>query len=274
MINKIGMVLPECPARFASNILGGSYLPANPEKAVSRRLFAASAETPGDDGDDVRRVTETVFALVPDLENTYNPQAVAVVVPAEDGTVSVGNQIGWIPDGRCATVQPRLVSLMRATGAYAGVRATASYWYGWDDDGTERSWGIDDAHFKIRLGSWQLLHHAILDVMREAEPDVEQPWVGHRAPRSALSTKLYDEGAGAELLAVRYELVGESLVATADGEIVTNITDGGRDFFDTLHDRVRAGGPVRGWVRAQRGGVAVLHEGELPEADPSASPWS
>jgi hypothetical protein len=274
MINRIGMKLPASLPRFASNVLGGDYLSAAPQKDAARRLFEASAEFDNDDEGSGRR-TETVFALVPDLQNSYNPQAVAVVMPADDGSVSLTNQLGWIPNSRCATVQPRLISLMRATGEYAGVPGSATYWQERvdEDDWDNRIWMVDKAYFKIQLCSWQQLHYTVQDVMRDAEPDVEQPWVVNRAPRSKLSTRMYETNGESDLLAVEFEISDGSLISTYDRELLSDITAGGRDFFDTLHERVATQGSIRGWAQVQKGCVAIWHEGEPPEVDPSGKWW-
>lgn len=274
MINKIGLVLPACPVRYASKALGGNYLPDGAQKDAARRLFPSAIDVLDDEGDWPGRHAETVFALVPDVENTYNAQAVAVVVPAEDGTASLTGQVGWLPDSRCATSQPRLMSLMRATGGYAGVPGFASYSHTHaDDDWDNPTWADDEADFRVRLCSWPQLHYTVQEIMRETEPDVEQPWVANRAPRSRLSTRMYDAGGTSDLLAVQFELHAESLVATLDGDLLTDITGGGRDFFDTLHDRVAAHGPIRGWARIQKGSVEVWHEGDPPEVDLSGKWW-
>jgi hypothetical protein len=270
MINKIGLELPACPPRYASKALGGDYLPSGPQKDAARRLFPTAIDVFDNEGDWSGRQAETVFALVPDVDNTHNAQAVAVVVPAEDGAVSLANQVGWLPNGRCATVQPRLMSLMRATGGFAGVPGFASYSSTHaDDDWDNRQWVEDDADFRVRLCSWEQLHYIVQAILRETEPDVEQPWVVNRAPRSTLSKRMYDAEGASELLAVRFEIHDGSLVATLDGDLLTDITGGPGDFFDTLHDRVATYGPTRGWARVQKGSVEIWHEGEPPEVDPS-----
>ena len=268
MIDKVGVVVPACESRYSSNVLGGDYLPAERLEAMSKALFAARFDPATEPDDGGLGHLPVVLALVPDVENTYNRQAIAVVMPDEDGTVRMENQIGWVPNGRCATVQPRLMSLMRVTGKYAGVQADARYHRQWDDDSWETSsWNDTDVHYKIRLARWEVLHHEILKLCREGEPDVVQPWVGNWAPHTPLSRKLYADGAGRSesgLLPVYYEILAPDLVATLDGEVVTNLSDVRRDFFDPLGDRVQAEGSARGWVRLHAKSVEVRHEGEQP----------
>jgi hypothetical protein len=274
MINKIGLELPACPPRYSSKALGGDHLPDGPQKNAALRLFPAATDWLDDDGDLQGRRSEAVFALVPDVANSYNAQAVAVVMADEDGTVSLSNQLGWLPNNRCATVQPRLMTLMRTTGGYAGVPGFAEYSLDYTaGDFDHPVWARDRADFRVRLCSWQQLHHVAQEVARKAEPDVEQPWVVNRAPRSPLSTTMYDTHGSTGLLSVRYEIHDDSLIATLDGDLLTDITGGGRDFFDTLRQRVAEHGPVRGWARVTKGGVEIWHEGEPPEVDPSGRWW-
>lgn len=274
MINKVGWELPSGPVRYASKALGGNYLPKGPQENAGRRLFPKAVDVRDEEGDLQDRRAEAMFALVPDVENTYNKQAVAVVLPAEDGTVSVDDKIGWLPDGRCATVQPRLVSLIRATGGFPVVLGFASYDFDYGTPGADMPSWMDPFTFRVQLCSWEQLHYAAQKVMRETEPDIEQPWVTNRGPRSDLSTRLYaSEVVVDEPLVVTYEIRRGSLIAAYEGEVLTDISSGGRDFFDTLHQRVIDNGPIRGWARPSKGGVDVWHEGAPPAVDPSGKWW-
>jgi len=258
MIDTVSMLLPDCETRYASGVLGTDYF-SKRYRAESRRLFKVSVEGTKD-GDRVR-TAEVVLAVVPVLDNDYNEQALAVVVPDADGVVRLENQVGWIPNGRCSTLQPRVVSLMRATNGYVGARGTASYWRG------EQGWDKSNANLRIRIAQWEGVHKAALGILRVIEPDVEQPWTGHYAPLTDLARRLYEQGHGrseADLLRVRYEIRDDDLVATANGEVVTNMTQGGRDFFDPLRARVEAQGAVRGWVRLYKGAVEVRSEDRPP----------
>ncbi|RIV40360.1 hypothetical protein [Micromonospora radicis] len=258
MIDKVLTLLPGCEPEFASGVVGRDYF-RSAHRTASLRLFEASVEQRSEEGDRVR-AAEVVPAIVPVLDNDYNEQALAVILPDADGAVRLENQVGWLPDRRCATLQPRVVSLMRATNAYVGAAGTASYWW------SGRSWDKSDARLRLRIAQWEDVHRAAIEITRRAEPDVEQPWVGHYAPLTDLARRWYAQGRGrseADLLHVRYEIIDDALVATVDGEIVTDMTRSGRDFFDPLRARVEQQGPVWGWVRLHRGAVEVRAE-ELP----------
>ncbi|MBE1490997.1 hypothetical protein [Plantactinospora soyae] len=255
MIDKVLTLLPVCEPEYASGVVGQNYF-RSANRTASLRLFEASVEQRSEEGDRVR-VAEVAPAIVPVLDNDYNKQALAVVLPEEDGSVRLENQVGWLPDRRCATLQPRVASLMRATNAYVGAAGTASYWW------SGRRWDKSNAGLRLRIAQWEDVHRAAIEIVHRAEPDVEQPWVGHYAPLTDLARRLYSEGRGrseADLLHVRYEILDDALVATANEEIVTDMTRSGRDFFDLLRARVEEQGAVWGWVRLYQGAVEVRTE--------------
>ncbi|MEW2146869.1 hypothetical protein AB0869_29075 [Micromonospora vinacea] len=255
MIDKVLTLLPTCEPEYASGVVGRDYF-RSAYRTASQRLFEASVEQRSDEGDQVR-VAEFAPAIVPVLDNDYNEQALAVVLPDEDGSVRLKNQVGWLPDRRCATLQPRVVSLMRATNAYVGAAGTASY------RRSDRRWDKSDAALRLRIAQWEDVHTAAIEIVRRAEPDVEQPWVGHYASLTDLARRLYSQGRGrseADLLHVRYEIRDDALVATVNDEIVTDMTRNGRDFFDPLRARVEEQGAVWGWVRLHQGAVEVRTE--------------
>jgi len=250
--------LPACDVEYSSRVVGTEYC-EDAYRRASEALFHQSVEALDDD--EPIRVAEIDLAVVPDLDNDYNQRALAVVLPAVDGSVSVDDRIGFLPDRRCATLQPRIVTLMRVTNSFVGVRGTATYVY--QDDQWERSY----ADFRVCIPTWDVVHEHVLDIAREVEPDVEQPWIGHDAPLTELAKQLYAEGRGRDernLVPVRYELLDDQLVATLDGAVVTNLSANRRDFFDLLRERVDEEGPLRGWVRLHKGGVEVRFE-DRPE---------
>lgn len=256
-------VIPGCPAEFRSAVLGGEDYFTDAHRRASEAFFAASWEAVDEDGD-LTRVAEGLLALVPQPDNDYNSQAVGVVYIPPHAQVSAANQIGFIPDRLCATTQPRLVTLTRVLGGAPLARATATYW-------PDERWHPDEGEFRIELGPWWQLHDYAIEQARRVEPDVEQPYVGHYTPLTDLAQQLYSDG-GAEdaygLVPVRYELAGDDLVATFGGEVLSDITSGGRDFSDSLRARVERDGPVRGWVRLHRGAVETLTESRPDRTPP------
>ncbi|MEU1969380.1 hypothetical protein ABZ541_28980 [Micromonospora sediminicola] len=255
MIDKVLTLLPGCRPEYASGVVGRDYF-RSANRTASLRLFEASVEQRSEEGDRVR-LAEVALAIVPVLDNDYNEQALAVVLPEEDGSVRLEHQIGWLPDRRCGSLQPRVASLMRATNAYVGAVGTVSYWW------SGRRWDKSNAGLRLRIAQWEDVHRAAIKIVRRAEPDVEQPWVGHYAPLTDLARMLYSEGRGRserDLLHVRYEIIDGALVATVNDEIVTDMTRSGRDFFELLRARVEEQGPVWGWVRLHQGAVEVRTE--------------
>lgn len=254
MSNEIKTVLPKAKKKYSSSVVGADYFPRM-QKVASQQFFDQAKKR-----SKRTRVAKVLLAIVPVLNNDYSSLALAVVAPDEQGQVALERQIGWIAQTRCATLQPRVRSLMRASGGYVGAQASVEYWR---EESRWKPSEIRDGSFHLRIAQWQVVHDEVLVVMREAEPDIEQPWIEHRAPLTDVARRLYAEGVGrseAELLPVRYELHDEELVATVDGEVLTSCTAGGRDFFDLLGARVKEEGPLRGWVRLHEGAVGVRLE--------------
>lgn len=249
-------LLPRCLPKYRTAVLGTDYFDEAYE-AASQAVFGASVAKRDEDGE-IRRVAKVDIALVPRPDNDYNDEAVGVVYVGRDGKVSLDNQIGYIPDQRCSTVQPRLVALARLLGE--PVRTI-----GWATFEKDERWHRSTANFRIELVRWQELQAHVLKVARRLEPDAEQPLVGHWTPLTKLAERLYDEDTVPDeygLVPVVYDLQDGDLVALFEGELLSNITAGGRDFSDPLLARVTANGPVRGWVRLHEGGVETMTEGQ------------
>ena len=243
MATNVTALLPTAKRKYASGVLGTSYFPEAHE-AASKRLFECSAKKVNKYGGK-SRVTKAVFAIVPVLDNDYNHNALAVVVPEEDGAVRMESQVGWVPNRRCATLQPRIRSLMRATGGYVGAVARVTYF----KDREAGGWDKSDGDFRIRIAQWELVQEHALAVARQVQPGVEQPWIEHLSGLTDLARSLYVEGRGrdeADLLAVTYEVRAGALVATVGNEVLTDMSSGGGDFFDLLRVRVEARGPRQG----------------------------
>ena len=247
-------LLPSCPPEFRTAVVGEDYH-RKAHKAASRALFDASVKERDEDGE-VVRVASTTLALVPEPDNEWNDQAIAVVYPGADGVVSMDHRIGYVPDRRCATAQPRIVALARLLGGPVLTRGWATFY-------KEDGWTKSSAEFRIDLVGWEELTAHVLALGRRLEPDVEQPLVGHFTPLTSLARRLYEDGSVADrygLVPVVFKLRGEDLVAAFDGDVLSNITAGGRDFADLLRERVEKRGPVRGWVRLHEGGVETMTE--------------
>ncbi|MCB2175744.1 MAG: hypothetical protein KQH57_08045 [Actinomycetales bacterium] len=254
MLPTEARLLPSCLPEFRTAVVGEDYH-RKAHRAASRALFDVSVKERDDDGE-VIRVASTTVALVPEPDNDWNDEAVAVVFVGEDGVVSLENRIGYVPDRRCATAQPRIVALTRLFDGPVLTRAWATFC-------KEDGWLKSSAEFRIDLVRWEQLTEHLLAVSRRLEPDVEQPLVGHFTPLTGLARRLYDEDTIPDeygLVPVLFELHGADLVAVYGGEVLTNISAGGRDFADLLRTRVEQNGAVRGWVRLHEGGVETMTE--------------
>lgn len=256
MTHEITTLLPEAEKQYASGVVGTDYFPKMAHRASRQYFDQAEATSSADD----EREAQPLLAIVPVLDNDYSSLALAVVAPDEQGHVSLERQIGWIPQSRCATLQPPIRSLMRVTGGCVGAKGSVKYWR---EDERWKARDKRDGLFRVRIAQWHEVRNHALATARETEQDVEQPWIEHMAPRTDVARRLYAEGFGrseADLLPVRYEWLDDELVATVDGEVLTSCTAGGRDFFDLLEARVRSEGPLRGWVRLHEGSVGVRCE--------------
>ncbi len=255
MTTHDAFTLPAGSDDLSTSVLGTEYFPKGAPR-VSRALFERAVEALDDDGE-ACRVARAEWAIVPVVSVPGYPRALAVVWPGEDGGVDLADQVGWVPERRVETLQPRIVSLARATGAPVRARGTATYWR------EGKGWARADGEFAVQIAPWDEVHAAAVEALRGLEGDVEQPWVEHYAPHTDLSKRLYAEGRGRsdeDMVPVRFEVMADRLVATIDGEVLTDCTKNGRDFFDLLRRRVETQGALRGWVRIHEGAVGVRHE--------------
>lgn len=262
---KIAVMVAAGKSAYDTDVVGTDYFPRMWAELNELSNTTGKVETFPWGGAESRMKAE--FALVPMLENDYNGQAIAVVLLRSDGTVAAENQVGWIPNRLCHLLQPSIRSMARAVGGHVGAKGTLTRWTDEDDQGDANTGG---GLLTLRIAHWMKVRDQALLLARKAEPNVEQPWLEHRAPRSKLSTRLYDQGRGrseADLVPVTYELRDDHLVATVHGELLTDLTKGGRSFFDLLRKRVEREGPVEGWVRLHSGSVGVRIEARPPRSD-------
>lgn len=232
-----------------------------------------------------RRLLPVTLGLLPQPDNQYDWQAVAVVAPTPgSGVLDPARQVAWIKHDHVRSLQPSIVGLGDATGEPVGFRALCEVnrhqpgidYDADDDEGDDLDGEVLTAEeaerhgywysgLRANIDSWEPVRDAVLAVIVKQVTDRIIPIIDRSAPWLPGTQDIRDRHRQAGRFTIHLLATADALTATVDGTPVAALHPDPRGFFARTHSRVLAlGGSATAQAGAHGGSVEIWIEDDRP----------